>query len=68
MVVKEPVMTVILDETLWLWQEPETGRWHLSSPHVEFTDMKGRRRAALGILSYPVRVLEKGTTLEVGQP
>ena len=60
-------MKVTLDETLWLWQEPLTGRWHLSQPHVEFTDQAGQRQAALGVVGYPVRVLEKGhmVTIEV---
>ena len=58
-------MKVTLDETLWLWQEPLTGRWHLSQPHVEFTDQDGRRRAALGVVGYPVKVLDKGQTLEI---
>ena len=58
-------MKVILDETIWLWQEPATGIWHLSPPHVEFTDLTGRKRAALGILSYPVKVIEKGQNIDI---
>ena len=58
-------MIVLLDETIWLWQEPATGIWHLSPPHIEFTDLEGKRRAALGLVGYPVKVIEKGQKVEV---